>query len=89
MDKRQTEEFLKLLRQRDDLQAENVKLQKALTLACTELADHDCPHEFDLAEWTECTSCEKDTEIHYNTQRDIDCWKRYFVEKVEGGEVDA
>ena len=40
------------------------------------------------AEWFECAICGKNTEIHYDTQRDIDCWKRYFVEKAEGGEVE-
>lgn len=69
----------------EQLQAENAKLRKALELACAEIADHDCPHEYDLIEREECKSCPRGNEERYDVERDIKCWMRHFLEKVEGG----
>lgn len=69
----------------DRLQRENAELRKALELACAEVADHDCPHEYDLTERDECESCPRGREERYDAERDIKCWMRHFLEKAEGG----
>lgn len=55
--------------------------EKALEIVCELLADHECPNDYDLAEWAECENCPIGDELHYNAQRDIDCWKRWALEK--------
>ena len=76
---------------RDLLQAEirkNEKLEKALVIVCTQISDHQCPNEFDLICFPECDACPKGDEERYDTQRDINCWKRWAIEKAgeEGGD---
>lgn len=57
--------------------------EKALEIVCELLADHECPNDYDLAEWAECGNCHRGYEIRYDIQRDIDCWKKWALEKAE------
>lgn len=59
------------------------KLEKALERACLEVVDHDCPHDFGTAEWPECRECLRMEEERYDIQRDINCWKKYFLEEAD------
>ena len=68
-----------------ELQTEKERADKAasaLSQACQELADHQCPEEFGLALWGECVTCPKGKEARYDAQRDVDCWRRYLQEQV-------
>jgi hypothetical protein len=58
-------------------------LERALDVMCNLLADHECPNDYDLAEWPECGNCHRGYEIRYDIQRDIDCWKKWALEKAE------
>jgi hypothetical protein len=62
---------------------ETYVVEKALKLACQDVADHQCPMEFDLANWGECKTCSKDEETHYDAERDANCWSRYYLQKAE------
>jgi hypothetical protein len=68
------------------LRTENERLREALDLACEDIADDSCPAAIiDAAEfsgWDECAECPaQEGEIHVDTDRDIACWKRYYLEK--------
>lgn len=54
-------------------------LKEAFELACSEMADHQCPFEFDLVVWDKCKSCPKDSEARHDAKRDIECWKQYYL----------
>jgi len=56
-------------------------LQKAFDKACEEAADSTCPGEHDLCNFDECNSCAHYSEIHEDTERDINCWKKYYLWK--------
>jgi hypothetical protein len=55
--------------------------EKALNLACADAADDCCPHEHDLYECEACNNCTHFEEICVDTQRDIECWKQYYLNK--------
>ena len=62
------------------------RLQKALDLACEEIADAYCPAGIlDAAEfstWDECVECPaQEGEVYADSERDTACWKRYYLEK--------
>lgn len=62
------------------------RLQKALDLACEEIADAHCPAGIlDAAEfstWDECVECPaQEGELYADSERDTACWKRYYLEK--------
>lgn len=68
---------------------ENQRLERALEIACAEMADHQCPYDFNLECWPECDTCPKGNEERYDADRDIACWKRWAVEKAEKALVDG
>ncbi|MDD4402899.1 MAG: hypothetical protein PHI24_13895 [Desulfitobacteriaceae bacterium] len=65
--------------------------EKALNKVCADLAcDDQCPHcgELDFAPWPECENCPGNTgEIHQNTDRDIKCWERYYLQQAKEGKA--
>ncbi len=54
-------------------------LQKAFDISCEAEADSCCPHEYDLYECDQCKDCPHQGEIHEDTQRDVECWKQYYL----------
>lgn len=58
--------------------------KRALNEVCADLAcDDQCPHqEPDFELWPECENCPGHLgEIHQDTERDIKCWERYYLDK--------
>ena len=60
---------------------ESVKINIALDKACGDVADSCCPCEYDLYECDKCVECQHQGEIHEDTQRDKDCWKKYYLQE--------
>ncbi len=56
-------------------------LETALQEACEDAADSCCPHEFDLVTFKQCAECPHQGELHEDSQRDINCWKRYYLQE--------
>ncbi len=56
-------------------------LQKAFDKACEEAADSCCPHEMELYECDKCDECPHQGELHEDTERDIECWKQYYLQE--------
>jgi hypothetical protein len=80
----QAENFKKLCE--DCKMSENKELktlQKAFDKACEESTDSSCPNEFDLYECEKCIDCPHQNELHEDTQRDINCWKQYYLQKAQ------
>ena len=69
----------------DELFKKTEELERALEAVCRLLADHECPNDYDLAEWPECENCPRGYELYYDVKRDIDCWKRWALEKAVVG----
>ena len=63
------------------LKKEMELLSKAFELSCTEVADSCCPHEMGLYECDKCDDCPHFGEIHENTERDIECWRQYYLKE--------
>ena len=61
----------------------SIILREAFKYACTEIADEQCPHEFDYAKWNECEECSHNNEQHADIDRDVACWQRYYLELAE------
>lgn len=57
------------------------KLEKALHLACADAADDCCPHELYDYDTEKCGDCPHDGEIHQDTERDIACWEKYYLQE--------
>lgn len=63
------------------------RMEKALDIVCEEIADHQCPQEFDLGVWPDCEDCPSRTlKDRYDPVQDITCWKRWAMEKAEKGD---
>lgn len=65
-----------------DLQESQYK--RALNEVCADLAcDDQCPNgEPNFTPWPECANCPGNRgEIHQDTERDIKCWERYYLDK--------
>lgn len=80
----QSENFKKICK--DCKMSENKELEtlkKAFDMACEESADSSCPNEFDLYECENCMDCPHQNELHEDTQRDINCWKQYYLQKTK------
>ncbi|MEN6325811.1 MAG: hypothetical protein ABFD18_06355 [Syntrophomonas sp.] len=69
------------------LNKQNQIVKTALELACTDMALDDCCPLDTLAESefivkAECANCPAQLgEIHQDTERDIKCWERYYMDK--------
>lgn len=57
------------------------QLQLAFELSCNDAADSCCPHEMDLYECDKCDECPHLGELHEDTERDIECWKQFYLQK--------
>ncbi len=57
------------------------KLEKALHLSCVDAADDCCPHELYDYDTEKCGDCPHDGEIHQDTERDVACWKNYYLQE--------
>lgn len=58
--------------------------KQALNEVCTDLAcDDQCPDQMaDFEPWLECENCPgRHGEIHQDTERDIRCFERYYLNK--------
>ncbi len=58
-------------------------LQMAFNKACEDAADDCCPQEYGLYECELCEECPHQGELHVDTQRDIECWKNYYLQEAE------
>jgi hypothetical protein len=57
-------------------------IEKALDLAIEESTDSECPREwYDDFDWESCRTCIHDCELYEDRERDLKCWKRYYLEK--------
>lgn len=63
-------------------------LEKALESACNDIADEQCPNEFDLYTCEKCPDCPHDRELHTDSERDMHCWFDYYIQKVQGESHD-
>lgn len=66
-------DHINLLQDHLDLLDENEKFEKALELAC-KMLDYDCPVSQELIDDLDCEMCCDNYE---------ECWKKYFLNKVE------
>lgn len=55
--------------------------KSALDKLCKLISDHECPNDYDLAEWPECENCPRGYELYYDVKRDINCWIRWALEE--------
>jgi hypothetical protein len=62
---------------------ESANLGMAFEKACEEAADSQCPHEVEEYECEKCKSCSHENELYENTERDIECWKQYYLSKAK------
>ena len=63
------------------LREENEELKKALGLIIDDMGEDSCPYEYDYVDKPECENCPHDHEIHVDTERDVRCWKEYYLAK--------
>lgn len=63
------------------LREENEELKKALELIIDDMGEDSCPYEYDYVDKPECENCPHDHEIHVDTERDVRCWKEYYLAK--------
>ena len=54
---------------------------KAFNISCEEASDSTCPGEHDLCNFDECDGCSHYSENYEDTERDINCWKKYYLQK--------
>jgi hypothetical protein len=55
---------------------------KALELACNDAADGCCPYDMtDEYESEECNNCPNLSGNREDSQKDSDCWKKYYLQK--------
>ena len=72
-----------LSKQLAEAQNEKTKLRKVLELVCADLACDDYCPEGELG-WLECKNCPgRHGEIYQNTDRDTNCWIRYYIQQVD------
>lgn len=69
-----------------DLQTKIGKLEVALDKACVAWGDWDCPRASGRVYWPECRKCDYERIEPHDLQRDLACWKKYFL---DGEEADG